>query len=221
MGAPFSEGGNNVTYGEFKSFVLGLINQAQARGVELDDTYNDQADYLQRIPGLYNAAMVELASEAVKLVGVMSPVISTTVCPCDGFVAISVPDDFISMTGDGIPVIRNGKMTREKGYYMVGEDTVMVRDDLVKNGVLEYRRCPQRLPMDPANIDDSKKLDGTYEMQAAAAYYTAAMLVLQDDAFAYSALRNEYDDKLSGMKKRLCAEMFTVNSSCDIVFNPY
>lgn len=210
-----------MTYGDFKSFVLGLINQAQAQGKVLDEQYNDQADYLQRIPGLYNAAMLELASEAVTLVGVMEPIASPTVRPCNGFVAVMVPNDFIGMTGDGIPVIRDGQMTRVKGYYMVGASTVMVREDLVRNGILEYRRRPQRLPMDPANIDDSKRLDGTEEMQTAAAYYTAAMLVLQDDAFAYSALRNEYDDKLSEMKRRLRAETFFVDSSCDIAFNPY
>lgn len=210
-----------MTYGDFKNFVLGLINQAQARGMELDEYYNDQADYLQRIPGLYNAAMLELASEAVTLVGVMEPVQSTTVRPCNGFIALKVPDDFIAMTGDGIPVVRGGQMTRIKGYYMVGADTVMIRNDLVENGILEYRRRPERLPMDPIEIDATKQLDGTEEMQTAAAYYTAAMLVLQDDAFAYSALRNEYDDKLSEMKKRLRAETFFVDSSCDITFNPY
>ena len=201
--------------------MLGLINQAQARGVELDEYYNDQADYLQRIPGLYNAAMLELASEAVTLVGVMEPTQSSTVRSPEGFVAVAVPDDFIAMTGDGIPVVRGGQMTRIKGYYMVGADTVMIRSDLVENGVLEYRRRPERLPMDPAEIDADKQLDGTEEMQNAAAYYAAAMLVLQDDAFAYSALRNEYDDKLSEMKKRLRAETFFVDSSCDIMFNPY
>lgn len=210
-----------MKYGEFKSFVLGLINQAQARGVELDEYYNDQADYLQRIPGLYNAAMLELASEAVTLVGVMEPTQSSTVRSPEGFVAVAVPDDFIAMTGDGIPVVRGGQMTRIKGYYMVGADTVMIRSDLVENGVLEYRRRPERLPMAPAEIDADKQLDGTEEMQNAAAYYVAAMLVLQDDAFAYSALRNEYDDKLSEMKKRLRAETFFVDSSCDIMFNPY
>ena len=103
-----------MKYGEFKSFVLGLINQAQARGVELDEYYNDQADYLQRIPGLYNAAMLELASEAVTLVGVMEPTQSSTVRSPEGFVAVAVPDDFIAMTGDGIPVVRGGQMTRIK-----------------------------------------------------------------------------------------------------------
>lgn len=210
-----------MTYNEFKQFVMGLINQAQARGTELDEYYNDQADYLQRIPGLYNAAMLELASEAVTLVGVMEPNVSTKVRPYNGYVAISVPDDFISMTGDGIPVVRDGRMTRHKGYYMVGSDTVMVQSDLVDQGVLEYRRRPERLSMNPSEIDPDTKLDGTEEMQIAAAYYTAAMLVLQDDAFAYSALRNEYDDKLSEMKRRLRAEAFFVDSSCDIMFNPY
>ena len=33
---------------------------------------------------------------------------------------------------------------------------------------------------------------------------------MQDDAFAYAALRNEYDDKLSSMKKRLRAEVYQV-----------
>jgi hypothetical protein len=36
------------------------------------------------------------------------------------------------------------------------------------------------------------------------------MLVLQDDSFAYAALRNEYDDRLTNMRKRLSAEHFYV-----------
>lgn len=210
-----------MTYKDFKDFVLGLINQFSARGTELVETYNDQADYLQRIPGLYNAAMLELASEASHLTGVMHPAKEDVMDTGDGFVAVKVPDDFLSMTEDGIPMIRNGRMTRIKGYYMAGAGTVYIRTDLFKNGILEYNRIPERLPMSPGMIDEDAKLDGTDEMQTAAAYYTAAMLVLQDDAFAYSALRNEYDDKLTEMKRRLRAEAFYIDEACDIGYDVY
>lgn len=210
-----------MNYGDFKSFTLGLINQYTARGMELTESYNDQADYLQRIPGLYNAAMLELASEAAHIVGVMTPNKSDVTDMNNGFVRVKVPADFIRMTGDGIPVVRDGRMTRTKAYYAVGNGAVLIRKDLYTKGILEYYRSPVRLPADPSGIDDDQELDGTEEMQIAAAYYTAAMLVLQDDAFAYSALRNEYDDKLTMMKRRMHAETFYVDEDCAVGYDVY
>jgi hypothetical protein len=121
-----------------------------------------------------------------------------------------VPEDFLKMTGDGIPVLRQGRMTRIKGYYMAGKDRVLIRNDLLRDGILEYHRNPRLLSTAPGADIDEEELDGTLEAQLAAGYFVAAMLVLQDDSFAYAALRNEYDDRLTNMKKRLSAEHFYV-----------
>lgn len=201
-----------MQYKEFRDYVLQLLNMYTARGSEFTEQYNDQADFLARIPGLYNAAMLELAAEASPLIGVMHPSDEDVADIGGSYVAVKVPDDFLSMTGDGIPVMsRDGRPMRIKGYYMSGTGTVMVRKDLYQNGILEYHRVPKRLNIDYQAVDEDTELDGTAEMQTAAAYYAASMLMMQEDAFVYAALRNEYDDKLSQMKKRLRAEVFFVD----------
>lgn len=199
-----------MKYCEFRDYVLQLLNMYTARGSEFTERYNDQADFLARIPGLYNAAMLELATEASPLVAVMAPA-EEDIEDRGSYVAVKVPDDFLSMTGDGLPVMgRDGRQMRVKAYYMVGSDTVAIRKDLFRHGILEYHRVPQRLNIDYNAVDDETQLDGTIEMQTAAAYYVAGMLMMQEDAFVYASLRNEYDDKLSQMKKRLRAEVFFV-----------
>lgn len=210
-----------MKYNEFRSFVLQLLNMYSARGSEFTERYNDQSDYLLRIPGLYNAAMLELASEASPLVGVMEKS-DADIDRQNGFVEMTVPEDFLSMTGDGIPMVdRDGRMTRVKGYYMVGADKVLIRKDLYQKGILEYHRAPKRLNMDASAVDEDTDLDGTREMQTAAAYYVAGMLVMQEDAFSYAALRNEYDDKLTQMKRRLRMEHFHVVDVMAVDYNVY
>lgn len=210
-----------MKYNEFRSFVLQLLNMYSARGSEFTERYNDQSDYLLRIPGLYNAAMLELASEASPLVGVMEKS-DADIDRQNGFVEMTVPEDFLSMTGDGIPMVdRDGRMTRVKGYYMVGADKVLIRKDLYQKGILEYHRAPKRLNMDASAVDEETDLDGTREMQTAAAYYVAGMLVMQEDAFSYAALRNEYDDKLTQMKRRLRMEHFHVVDVMAVDYNVY
>lgn len=202
-----------MKYGEFKDYVLQLINQYSANGDELEASYNDQADYIMRIPHLLNAAMLDITANAQPLVGVMHPMEELQEDLGNGWTRVTVPEDFMRMTEDGIPVIRHGRQTRIKAYYLVGGDKVDIRNDLMRYGVLEYCREPVRVDTTPGAGIDSVALDGSLEAQTAAAYYVAAMLVLQDDAFAYSALRNEYDDRLSSMKKRLRAESYFVEDT--------
>ena len=205
-----------MIYGEFRQFVMQLINQFSQRGVELLDDYNDQTDYFVRIPGLYNACMLEMATGAAPLVSVME-YSENEVTRAHGFVLVPQPADFLRMSEDGLPMMVCGKMTRVKGYWTAG-DQIAIREDLYDHAILEYYRAPKRLT---AESEEDTKLDGTIEMQTAAAYYVAAMLCMQDDAFVYAALRNEYDDRLSAMKKRLRAENFFVVDQMNTGFDPY
>ena len=205
-----------MNYKEFRKFVMQLLNQYSARGVELLDDYNDQTDYFVRVPGLYNACMLEMVMGPAPLIAIMEPD-EETVQRVHGFVLVPEPDDFLRMTEDGLPMMVCGRMTRVKGYWAAG-GKIAIREDLYDHAILEYCRQPERLGENPS---DSQALDGTLEMQTAAAYYVAAMLCMQDDAFAYAALRNEYDDRLSAMKKRLRAENFFVVDQMNIGYDPY
>ena len=187
-----------MTYSEFKALVMQLIDQYSAGGVVLTKGYNDQADFFARIPGLYNTVMLELAAGPCPLVAVMD---RETLVTADhpGFVEVQVPADFLQMTGDGLPMVEGGRMTRVKDYWTVGADRVYIRKCLYDRAVLEYCRRPETLEADPA---EDTVLDGPMEMLAAAACYVAALLALREDPCLYAALRNEYDDRVSAIRRR-------------------
>lgn len=202
-----------MTYGEFKQFVLSLINQATIRGDEIEDSYNDQADYTLRIPMLYNDAAGKVATEGKAYVATMDLDSVEKEDAGNGFTIITPPDGFIKMTGDGIPLVRGGRMTRLQRYYMVG-NKLYVRNDLMR-GVIEYEKEPDMLPITP---DENTELDGDREQQFCAAYYVAAMIIAQADAFMYSVLMNEYNDRLNNMKTRLWAETFEINDAMGVSY---
>ena len=60
-----------MTYGQVKSYILQLLNQATIAGGTVADNYNCQADYLLRIPHLINDAMTEIATTARKIPAVL------------------------------------------------------------------------------------------------------------------------------------------------------
>ena len=56
-----------MTYGQLKADVLRLIHQYSIAGNKVATTYNNQQDYLNRIPSLANDALVYLATTARRL----------------------------------------------------------------------------------------------------------------------------------------------------------
>lgn len=78
--------------------------------------------------------------------------------------------------------------------------------------MVEYYRHPIHLGMNPADDD---KLDNTYEVQAALPYYVAAHLAMLDDAFAYQALYNEFESRLSRLTEMPQTEFNTIEDVYD------
>ena len=56
-----------MTYEQVKNQTLKLLNQYSVAGNKVEGSYNNQADYLKRIPELVNDAMVEIATTARKI----------------------------------------------------------------------------------------------------------------------------------------------------------
>ena len=56
-----------MTYGQMRDRVLMLLNQYSIAGGKIRVTYNNQADYLARVPGAVNEALVYLATTARRL----------------------------------------------------------------------------------------------------------------------------------------------------------
>lgn len=90
---------------------------------------------------------------------------------------------------------------------MVGDDSVAVPEKLGGTLYLEYYRYPLLLGANPA---DKTPLDNTMEAQMALPYYVAAHLVMHDNAFAYSALMNEFETKLARLREEIHTELTVI-----------
>ena len=60
-----------MVYRELKNQVLKLLNQYTMAGAAVSDLYNNQMDYINRIPGLANDAMMEIATTVRKIPATM------------------------------------------------------------------------------------------------------------------------------------------------------
>ena len=56
-----------MNYGQVRDQVLKLLNQYSIAGAQVSPSYNNQQDYLNRIPGLVNDAVMEIATTARKI----------------------------------------------------------------------------------------------------------------------------------------------------------
>lgn len=195
-----------MTYKELKERVLQLLNTYSRNGTFIDNLYNDQSDYLMRIPGLYNSAMTDIAVAGKEFVGVIDWGAIDVEDYSMGKCIMTVPDDFIRMR----PVLLD---TRDGAYYSgefypIGEDRLIIDKRLVGK-FLTYNRFPRKLDTTPGADIDRIRLDGDAEQQEAAILYIAARLVVNEDSFAYSSFMNEYDERRGNMK-RLSAEVVHV-----------
>lgn len=62
LGTSEIKGADAMTYGQVRDESIKLYNQYSLAGEKIERTYNNQADYLIRIPGLVDEAMQEIAS---------------------------------------------------------------------------------------------------------------------------------------------------------------
>lgn len=201
-----------MTYGECRDMSLHLIHQESIAGVEIPGSYNNQQDYLNKIPGLINAAQMDLATTA-KPIPAEVMLGDLTYEDKEGSRVYNLPADLWQRRGSGLLIPRhdypNGPSHYERFNQcrMVGNTKLILFSCLPDNTILEYFRYPTRLSPTPADTD---VLDNVYEAQEAVPYYVAAHLVMQDDAFMYATLYNEYTSKKSALHDRPQTEVSVV-----------
>lgn len=197
-----------MLYSEIKREVLEHINQYTMAGAQIAATYNNQADYLSRIPNLINEALVNIRT-LVK----PEPVVYELV---DGsrygdLMRYELPDNFWSMKSGGVSVIRNGHFEKTNDYRLMGKKSILVPADSAQY-VVEYHRYPNLLPTDKS-LTDATELDEDIEVIQTATYYAAANLVLMDDEFAYSTLYNDYESRLGRISRGITCEVQPVTDA--------
>ena len=200
-----------MTYKWARDFVLQLINRYSVAGSEIAASYNNQADYIARIPALLNDAQIHVATNTGKI-RTLTALDSLERKTMGEWILYQLPADCWQVCSGGLIRTDGPQLHRYSKYRLLGDNGLAVPKSLDGEMMLEYFRYPALLGGDPA---EDAKLDNTVEAQMALPYYVAALLVLQDDAFAYSALMNEFESKLARMGERLQAQLTPIEDAYD------
>lgn len=209
-------------YKWIKDFSLELINQRSIAGREIPPEYNNQADYLQRIPKLVNMAANEIAT-AVKPIHA-----STIVEPEDGeaygkYIRFEWPIEAHKIHTGGFLIPDDGSILYD---YIIQENTHKVLVEASKlrgrSFELEYYRYPRELPDNPSDntLLDTGLEDNCWE---AAAFYVASYLVMMDDHFMYASLSNQYENRIArlgtpdiGTEAHVADDRFSMGNVYDV-----
>jgi hypothetical protein len=202
-----------MQYLDFKNRVLMLINQYSVAGESIALSYNNQEDYISKIPGFLNSAQRYLATTTKPIYASMHLDWDAAEMR-DGFYIFTMPEDFWQLVGRGLPVMKNGEFTMYHRFRWIGKDQMAIPAKDKASMEVHYHRYPVDVPNDP---DDYFELDNTPEAQEAAAYYVAAYLIMHDNSFAYSALYNEFESRRQQMFERPQTEYDRVE---DLYGNP-
>lgn len=198
-----------MNYKWARDFALELINQRSIAGSEIQATYNNQADYLQRIPKLLDDAQMYVATTSGKI-RTITAINSLPRQNMGGWWLYQLPKDCWQVCSGGLIRTDGPVLQRYHRYHAVGDNGIAVPKELDGELMLEYYRYPALLGSNP--LDDTP-LDNTVEAQMALPYYVAAHIVMHDDAFAYQALYNEFEAKLARLSEQLHTEMNVVEDA--------
>ena len=192
-----------------KRAVLQLLNQYSVAGSLVADSYNNQRDYILRIPALVNDAVMEIATTARKI----SATLDLGELPCaekGEEVIYQLPEDFYQFVSGSVVRTTDGRVLHTNCYKMQERQYLIIPQEEAGNYSVSYYRYPQLLGDDPRDNDD---LDNVPETHFAVPFYVAAHLAAHDEPFLYQALYNKYEDKLAKMGPGVAAEVRTVEDS--------
>ena len=187
-----------MNYGEIRDASLQLINQYTIAGAVYAASYNNQQDYLNKIPFLINDCLIYITSTVHRYPS------QTILDPEKGeeygnWLRFVLPDDLLEIIPGGLLVPNADKRRGESSIwtrYKMEPDHILIPRNVDKQLVLPYYRRPQLLPFSGIPADDTV-IDEPIQVQMAIPYYVAAHLVMEDDSFRYASLYNEFENKLA------------------------
>lgn len=195
-----------MNYKQARDFTLQLINQYSVAGSKVADSYNNQADYLIRIPALLNDAAMQAATTVAPIREVDE--LKNLRCNENGpWRVYTLPENCWQICSGGLIQYDGEEFRRFHRYHPVGRNKIVVPAGLTGEVQVEYFRYPRLLDSEPKDEDE---LDNTIAVQMALPYYAAAQLVMQDDAFSFSALSNEFESRLARLAERPHTDLNTV-----------
>lgn len=196
-----------MNYKWARDFTLQLINQYSVAGKKIPNSYNNQADYINRIPKLLDDAQMYVATTVAPIR--MTDDLKNLRCDDNGaWLIYTMPNDCWKVGSGGLIRYDGETFQRFHRYHPVDDNRIAVPRDLTGEVQVEYYRYPKLLGDAPADEDE---LDNKLPIQMALPYYVAAQLVMQDDAFAFSALSNEFETRLARMGEQAHTDLNTVD----------
>lgn len=160
--------------------VLKLIDRYSVAGTPMALSYNNQADFVAKIPALLDDALSLIAATVRKMPKTVR--LKDLACETVGEMRVyTLPEDCLQVcpsSAEGAGLLDDSHLALTGG---------------AGDGMLTYYRRPVLLGDAPAS---ETELDGTREMQMASVYYAAAHLMLHEDDYAYKALLVEWERRL-------------------------
>lgn len=190
-----------MTYKWIKDYVMQLINRYSLAGGILPETYNDQQDYLNRIPSLVDDAVMYIAT-AVRRIPACVKLSELENLSLGDYVIYTLPQDCYQVKNDGILYNKAGNIERTGAVRFIGDTKIVLQNGL-DGAILEYYRYPHLFN---GEADDDTEIDNTPDTHTAAAYYAAAHLMLDDNEFGYAALYNEFEAKIRKLREMIQTE---------------
>lgn len=191
-----------MTYGEVRREALRLAFQDSIAGERIPENYNNQADYTAMIPGLVDAAQMDIVTRAKKQIPAFVSLSDLSCSENGAFYVYNLPADCQDIMHGGLVYTRGNDIGRYSGYKLIGQ-MIFVPKSFSGELSLEYWRYPVSVGSDPA---DNIQLDNTEDTHSAIPYYVAAQMLLYDDPFRYQALRNEYETRISALHNPVFVE---------------
>lgn len=195
-----------MTLGECKKQTLQLAFGYSLAGTEIPDTYNNQADYLGMIPGLINAAAMEIATRHRRIPA--SAALSTLTKTASGEWDIyRLPEDCWQIMSSGLLDMDGRERFHAVRYRLDGTFCVPAGTD--GSLILEYWRYPVRVTGTTA---DTAELDGTRETQECLPYYAAYGILLYDDPYRAQVMFGEYEKRIGKLTEPVWLEVQPISN---------
>ena len=176
-----------MTYAQCRDAALQIINQYSLGGTVIASSYNNQQDYINRIPNLVNDAMTYIAT---KIQGIVEEFIPTTTAWSGLWVKFTLPTGGLKL--DRIIKIIDDELVPVTGYKFITDKTITIKAEDIADSVCTYRRMPTLL----ASPLDATVLDIDEANARAIPYYVAAFIVEQDDPQQYGFWFNQFERML-------------------------
>jgi len=198
-----------MNYKQIKNAVLQLLNQYSIAGTQVPGSYNNQQDYLERIPGLVNDAIMEIATTARKIPATLRLGNLPSV-ELGNEVEYKLPGNFYQFVSGSVVCTVDGRTLHTNVYTLQARKYLRLPKNEAGDYEVTYYRYPALLGDDPKDWD---RLDNEPETHYAIPFYVAAHLVVHDEAFLYQVFYNKYEDKLAKMGPGVSAEVRPVADS--------